>query len=88
MKFTSGQFLSIAIAIGLAVLLIYDAPFQAATAIAASASQVVFAPIFDPPLINGAAGRVDLPLLLLELAFVVFVGGMIFFATGQQKKNG
>ena len=90
MKFTSGQILSMVIALACAALLIYDAPFEAAAAagVAAASSQVVYAPLFEPPVINGLAGRIDFPLLLLELAFVVFVGGIIFFAAGQKKKNG
>jgi hypothetical protein len=85
MKLTVGQMITIAIALGFAALLIFDAPFIA-TADAASA-QVVYAPLYDPPVIGTAPGRIDLPLLLLELAFVAFVGGALFFASGQKKKD-
>jgi len=50
-------------------------------------AEVVYAPIFDPPVIGGVAGRLDVPVLLIELAFVVFVGGAIFFAASQNRTN-
>ena len=87
MKLALGQLLSLTIALGFAALLIFDAPFIATAAEAASASQVVYAPIFEPPVIGSAAGRIDFPLLFLELAFVAFIGGAIFYANGQKKKD-
>ena len=87
MKWTLGQIVCVALAVLLAGVLIYHAPFEAAAAVAASASQVVYAPIFDPPVIGVVAGRLDVPVLLIELAFVVFVGGAIFFAASQNKTN-
>ena len=57
MKWTLGQIVCVALAVLLAGVLIYHAPFEAAAAVAASASQVVYAPIFDPPVIGGVAGR-------------------------------
>ena len=85
MKLKLGQILVIAIALVFAVaLFIFDAPFEAAAADSAS-SQVVFAPVYDPPLIGTSSGRIDYPLLLLELAFVIFLGGAIFLAAGQNK---
>ena len=84
MKLSLGQIIALAIALVFATLLIYDAPFEAAAADTAS-SQVVYAPVNDPPVIGTARGRIDYPLLLLELGFVAFVGGAIFLATGQKK---
>lgn len=84
MKLKVGHIVTLAIALVLAVMLIYDAPFKAAAAESAS-SQVVFAPVNDPPVIGNARGKLDFPLLLLELGFVVFVGGGIFFAVSQKK---
>ena len=84
MKLKLGHILTLAIALVFAVMLIYDAPFKAAAAESAS-SQVVFAPVYDPPQIGNARGKLDYPLLLLELGFVVFVGGAIFLAVSQRK---
>jgi len=84
MKFKLGQILALAIALVFSAFLIYEAPFQAAAAESAS-SQVVFAPVNDPPVIGTARGKLDYPLLLLELGFVVFVGGAIFLASGRKK---
>ncbi len=84
MKLKLGQLIALAIAVVFAALLIYDAPFQAAAADATS-SQVVFAPVYDPPVIGNARGKLDYPLLLLELGFVAFVAGAIFIATSQKK---
>jgi hypothetical protein len=85
MKLSVGQLVSLVLALGFAALLIYDAPFIG-TADAAS-SQVVYAPVYNPPLFGTTPGHIDVLLLLLELAFVAFVGGAIFFATSQQKKG-
>ena len=88
MKFTFGQLISLALALVFAALLIYEVPFQAAAAATADASaQVVYAPVFEPPVIGSTAGKIDIPLLMLELAFVAFVGGAIFFATSRKKKG-
>jgi hypothetical protein len=84
MKRKLGQMVTLAIALVFAVTLIYDAPFEAAAAESAS-SQVVFAPVYDPPVIGDTRGKLDYPLLLLELGFVVFVGGAIFLAASQKK---
>ena len=73
MRWTTGRIIAVAIAVVVALLLIYDAPFEAATAAALAASQVVFAPITSSPIINGVPAKLDLPLLLLELFFVAFV---------------
>ncbi len=87
MKWSAGQLIAAIVAVALAALLIVEPPFEATAAGVASASQVVYGFLFDPPTIGGEAGRVDLPLLLLELAFVAFVGGAIFIATSQHKKS-
>lgn len=87
MKLTSGQILALVVTLVFAAFYIYDVPFMSATAVAAASSQVVYAPIFDPPMINGVAGTVDFPLLALELLFVAFVGGAIFFAASQKAKK-
>lgn len=84
MKLTTGQIISLVIALAAAALLICEAPYEAASA-SAGASQVVYAWLFTPPDIGGAAGKIDLPLLLAELAFVAFIGGAIFLASGQKK---
>ena len=84
MKLKLGHILTLAIALLLAAILIYDAPFKVVAAESAS-SQVVFAPVYDPPVIGNARGKLDYPLLLLELGFVVFVGGAIFLAVSQRK---
>ena len=84
MKLKFGQIVTLAIAVVFAVMLIYDAPFKAAAAESAS-SQVVYAPVYDPPVIGSTRGKLDYPLLLLELGFVVFVGGAIFLAVSQKK---
>jgi hypothetical protein len=86
MKLTTGQLISLVFVLGFAALLIYEAPFEAAAANAAT-SQVVYASVFEPPLIAGEPGRVDWPLLLLELGFVSFVGGALFFISGQNKRG-
>ena len=86
MKFISGRALSVALALAIAAILIYNAPFEAAAAVPTPSSQVVYAPIFNPPVISGAMAKLDLKLLLLELGFVVFLGGAIFFA-GQHKNK-
>jgi hypothetical protein len=86
MKLTTGQLISLVIALGFAALLIYDAPFEPAAANPAT-SQVVYASVFEPPVIAGEPGRVDWPLLLLELGFVAFIGGGLFFITGQNKQR-
>lgn len=78
MKLKFAQKLVLAIAILFASVLIYEAPFEASAANAAS-SQVVFAPINEPPVIANQPAKLDVPLLLLELALVAFVGGAIFF---------
>ena len=83
MKLKLGQLLALAIAVIFAALLIYDAPFEAAAD--STSSQVVYAPVYDPPVIGNARGKLDYPLLLLELGFVVFVAGAIFVATSQKK---
>ena len=83
MKFISGRTLIAAIALLIAAVLIYNAPFEASAQVPAASAQVVYAPIFSPPVISGAAGRIDLPLLLLELVFVAFLGGAIFMAAEQ-----
>jgi hypothetical protein len=88
MKMTTGQTVATIIAVGFALLLIFDPPFVAAAQESAASSQVVYGYLFDPPVINNAAGKLDLPLLLLELAFVVFIGGLIFIAAGQKKSEG
>jgi hypothetical protein len=87
MKLNLGQLITLFFALAVTACLIFDAPFIASTAEAAPSAQVVYASIFDPPLIGSAAGRIDLPLLLLELLFVVFVGGAIFFAASQKKNE-
>ena len=88
MKLKLGQLLSLVIALAVTACSdLFDAPFIASTAEAAPSAQVVYAPIYDPPVIGTAAGRIDLPLLLLELLFVAFVGGAIFFAASQKKKE-
>ena len=84
MKLKFGQIVTLAIAVVFAVMLIYDAPFKAAAAESAT-SQVVYAPVYDPPVIGNTRGKLDYPLLLLELGFVVFVGGAIFLAVSQKK---
>lgn len=84
MKLKLGQTIALAIAVVFSAFLIYEAPFQAAAAASAS-SQVVYAPVNDPPVIGDARGKLDYPLLLLELGFVVFVAGAIFIATSQKK---
>ena len=84
MKLKLGQIIALAIALVFSAFLIYEAPFQAAAAEAAT-SQVVYAPVNDPPVIGNARGKLDYPLLLLELGFVVFVGGAIFLASSQKK---
>jgi hypothetical protein len=84
MKLTSAQVIALVIAAACAVLLVIDAPFQAAASEAAANSQIVFGTLFDPPVIGGTAGRLDLPLLLLELVFVAFLGGAIFFAASDK----
>jgi hypothetical protein len=86
MKMSAGQLLAVAIAVGFAVLLVMYAPFEAAAGTDTS-SQIVYGTLFDPPVIGGAAGRLDLPLLLLELLFVVFIGGAILLITGQNKED-
>jgi hypothetical protein len=65
-------------------MLIYESPFEAVAADSASA-QVVYAPVNDPPVIGNERGRIDYPLLMLELGFVAFVGGAIFLASGRKK---
>ena len=87
MRWTTGRIVALAAAVVVALLLIYDAPFEAASAAAAAASQVVFAPITSPPVINGAPAKLDLPILLLELVFVAFVAGWIFFATNRDNRG-
>jgi hypothetical protein len=87
MKFVSGRMLSAAIAAVIAAILIYNAPFEAAAATPTASSQVVYAPLFSPPVISGAPAKLDLPLLLLELGFVVFLGSALFFAAGQHKNK-
>ena len=84
MKLKLGQLIALAIAVVFSAFLIYEAPFQAAAAESA-ASQVVYAPVNDPPVIGTARGKLDYPLLLLELGFVAFVAGAIFIATSQKK---
>ena len=84
MKLKLGQVVALAIAVVFAALLIFEAPFEAAAADTPS-SQVVYAPVYDPPVIGNARGKVDLPILLLELGFVAFVAGAIFVATSQKK---
>ena len=86
MKLTLGQLIPVALAVVLTAFLIYDAPFEAAN-VAASASQVVYAPISQPPVIAGAAAKLDVSLLLMELGFVAFVAAAIFFAATQKKRN-
>ena len=83
MKLTIGQVISLVIALTCAALLIFEAPFEAAASTVAA--QVVYAPLFAPPEIAGAAGKIDFPLLLVELLFVAFIGGAIFLASGQKK---
>jgi hypothetical protein len=84
MKLKLGQTIALAIALVFSAFLIYEAPFEAAAAESAS-SQVVYAPVNDPPVIGNARGKLDYPLLLLELGFVAFVGGAIFLAPSQKK---
>ncbi len=84
MKLKLGQMLSVAIALVFAALLVFEAPFEAAAADSASV-QVVYAPVYDPPVIGNAPGRIDYPLLLIELGFVAFVGGAIFLASSRKK---
>jgi hypothetical protein len=84
MKLTVGQIISLVIAMIAAALLTFEVPFEAAAS-GASAAQVVYAPLFTPPDIGGAAGKIDLPLLLLELLFVAFIGGAIFLASGRKE---
>jgi hypothetical protein len=86
MKLRFGQLIALAIAVVFAAFLIYDAPFEAANGNAAS-SQVVFAPVNQPPTIGNAPAKLDFPLLMLELCFVAFVGGAIFYAAGNQSKR-
>ena len=86
MKLKLGQKIALAFALLFASVLIYEAPFEASAANPAS-SQVVYAPINEPPVIGDAPAKLDFPLLLLELGLVVFVGGAIFFASGSQKSS-
>ncbi|MDB5809339.1 MAG: hypothetical protein JWN94_1461 [Betaproteobacteria bacterium] len=86
MKLKRGQWIAVGIAAVLAVFLIYDPPFEAAAANPAS-SQVVYAPVNQPPLIGNVPSKIDLPLLLLELGFVAFISGAIFYAAGNQPKK-
>jgi hypothetical protein len=86
MKLTLGEILTIAIALGFAAVLVFYAPFESAAA-DAGPTQVVYASLLDPPVIGNAAGKVDFPLLFLELAFVLFVGGAIFIAASQKQKD-
>jgi hypothetical protein len=87
MKLSTGQLVSAVIALAIAVVLIIDPPFVAAATGAATASQVVYGSLFDPPIIADATGKLDLPLLLLELAFVVFIGGALFLVASQENKD-
>ena len=87
MNFISGRALSAALALAIAAILIYNAPFEASASAPTPSSQVVYAPIFSPPVISGAPAEVDLSLLLLELGFVAFLGSAIFFAAGRHKNK-
>ena len=87
MNFISGRALSAALALAIAAILIYNAPFEASASAPTPSSQVVYAPIFSPPVISGTPGKVDIPLLLLELGFVAFLGSAIFFAAGRHKNK-
>jgi len=84
MKLKLAQKIALAIAVLFAGVLVYDAPFHAAAASAAS-SQVVYAPINEPPVIANEPAKLDYSLLALELFFVAFVGGAICFAAGQYR---
>ncbi len=85
MKLKFGQKLVLAIAVLFASVLVYEAPFEAKAANAAS-SQVVYAPINQPPVIADEPGRLDYPMLALELAVVAFMACAIFFAVGSKSR--
>mgnify|MGYP003340824694 FL=1 len=85
MKMKLGQKLTLAAGLMFASVLVYEAPFEANAA--NSQSQVVFAPINEPPVIGNEPARIDFPLLLLELGMVAFVGGGIYFASGQYRSR-
>lgn len=85
MSMKLGQKLALASGLLFASVLVYEAPFEAGAA--NSQSQVVYAPINEPPTIGNERGRIDLPLLLLELGMVAFVGGGIFFASSQYRSR-
>jgi len=73
-SFISGRALCAVIASVFAAILIYNTRFKAAVAARAASSQVVYAPISSPLQISGTGSEIDFPLLLLEPAFVAFVG--------------
>lgn len=87
MKLTIGQIVAVAFSLVFAVVLIYYPPFEAATVASSTSSQVVYAPIVTPPVIGAANGRLDVSLLLIELAFVAFIGVAIFLAASQARKD-
>ena len=86
MKMKFGQQLALVAALLFASMLVYEAPFEA-SATNPSSSQVVYAPITEPPMIGNEKGKLDLPLLLLELGLVALVGGAIVFASGQYRRD-
>ena len=84
MKMKLGQKLTLAAGLMFASVLVYEAPFEANAA--NSQSQVVFAPINEPPVIGNEPARIDFPLLLLELGMVAFVGGETYYIANSQKR--